>query len=78
MNTPTIAKVKALDGRLFVTLTEDEESVLDFYRRQGRKYGVTVAILNECDPEELARASSQEQADQLLKRANSRISIVVP
>jgi hypothetical protein len=77
MNTPTLEQVKALDGRIFAMLSKDEQAVLDFYRLQGRKYGVTVAILNESDPEELARASSQEQADQILKRSNSRVSITV-
>lgn len=78
MNThPSIEEVKALDGRIFAMLNPDEEAVLNFYRDQGRKFGVSVSIINEANPEELARASSKQQADQILKSANSRIHVVV-
>lgn len=77
MTDPTIEEVKALDGKIFAMLSEDEEAVLTFYRRQGRKLGVSVSIINEADPDELARAISQEQADQIMKRANSRVSVTV-
>lgn len=77
MSTPTIEQVKALDGKIFAMLTAEEQSVLDFYRNQGRKYRVAVSIINEADPEELARAASQEQADQILKSANSGVSVTV-
>ncbi len=72
-----IAAVRALDGRIFATLSDDEMAVLNFYRDTGRKFGVAVSIINEADPDELARASSREQADQILKRANSRASVTV-
>ncbi|WP_236077342.1 hypothetical protein [Paraburkholderia domus] len=72
-----IAAVRALDGRIFATLSDDEMAVLNFYRDTGRKFGVAVSIINEADPDELARASSREQADQILKRANSRVSVTV-
>ncbi len=74
---PSIEEVKALDGRIFAMLNADEEAVLNFYRDQGRKFGVSVSIINEADPEELARASSRQQADQIMKRANSRIHVTV-
>lgn len=75
---PSIEAVKALDGRIFAMLNSDEEAVLNFYRNQGRKFGVSVSIINEANPEELARASSsRQQADQIMKRANSRICVVV-
>ncbi|WP_321966990.1 hypothetical protein [Burkholderia cepacia] len=77
MDTQTIEEVKALDGKIFGTLSESEQSVLDFYRDCGRKFGVSVSIINEADPDELARASSREQADQILKRAHSRVSVTV-
>ncbi|WP_321959323.1 hypothetical protein [Burkholderia cenocepacia] len=77
MTNPTIDQVKALDGKIFAMLSEDDRAVLHFYRAQGRKYGVTVSILNEADPDELARASSREQADQILQRSNSRVSVTV-
>lgn len=74
---PTIEQVKALDGKIFALLTDSENAVLNFYRDRGRKFGVAVSIINEADPDELARASSREQADQILKRANSRVSVTV-
>lgn len=73
----SIEDVKALDGRIFAMLNPDEEAVLNFYRDQGRKFGVAVSIANEADPEELARASSRQQADQILKSANSRVRVTV-
>jgi hypothetical protein len=77
MNTPTIAEVLTLDGKIFAMLNERESEVLDYYRDRGRKYGVAVSIINEADPEELARAASKEHADQIMKRANSRVSVTV-
>ncbi|CAJ6625523.1 Uncharacterised protein [Burkholderia pseudomallei] len=77
MTIPSIEQAKALNGKILAMLSEDEQAVLDFYRLQGRKYGVEISIVNEADPEELAHATSREQADQLLKRSNSRVSIIV-
>lgn len=78
MNTiPTIDQVKALDGRIFATLTHEETSVLDFYLMQGRKYDVAISMLNKADPIELARAGSPAEADAIMKRANSLVSVSV-
>lgn len=74
---PSIEEVKALDGRIFAMLNKDEEAVLNFYRDQGRKFGVSVSIINEADPSELERASSRQQADQILKSANSRVYVTI-
>lgn len=77
MTFPTLDEVQALDGRIFAMLTTEEQSVLDFYRARGRKYDVAVSIINEADPEELIRATSLAHADQVLKSANSRVSVVI-
>lgn len=78
MNTiPTIEQIKALDGRIFAMLTAEEAAVLDFYRMQGRKYDVAIAIINKADPRELARARSPAQADEIMKRANCLVSVHV-
>lgn len=77
MENPTIEQVKALDGKIFAMLTNSEQAVLNFYRDRGRKFGVAVSIISEADADELARASSREQADQILKRANSRVQVTV-
>lgn len=73
----SIEAVKALDGRIFAMLSPNEEALLNLYRAQGRKWGVSVSIINEADPAELARARSRQQADQVLKSANSRVSVMV-
>jgi hypothetical protein len=74
---PTIDQIKALDGRIFAMLTPEEAAVLDFYRAQGRKYDVAISIFNEADPAELARARSEAEADAIMKRANSLVSVIV-
>jgi hypothetical protein len=75
--TPSIDAVRALDGRIFAMLTPNEEEVLNFYRAQGRKFSVTVRIINEADPERLAAAVSRQEADVILKSANSRVMVTV-
>ena len=52
----TIEQVQALDGRIFAMLTPAEVEVLNFYLTQGRKFDVTVSIINKADPAELASA----------------------
>jgi hypothetical protein len=74
---PALDAIKALDGRIFATLTDSESEVLSFYRRQGRKFDVAVSIINQADPNELAHAKSEPQADEILKRANSTISVTI-
>lgn len=74
---PTIGQIAALDGRIFAMLTPQESEVLDFYRAQGRKFDVAVSIINKADADELARAVSPQQADAIMKQANSLISITV-
>lgn len=77
MTIATIDEVRALNGKIFAMLTDRENEVLTFYRNQGRKFGVSISIINEADPEELARARSREHADEIMKRANSRVSVTV-
>lgn len=74
---PTLEQAKALDGRIFAMLTAREVEVLDFYRTQGRKFDVSVSIVNKADPAELARAKSQAQTDEILKKANSLVTVEI-
>jgi len=74
---PSIDSVLALNGRIFAMLSTDESDVLTFYRDQGRKFGVAVSIISEANPEELASAPSQQAADEILRRMNSTISVVL-
>lgn len=73
---PSIESVVALDGRVFAMLSPEEVKVLEFYRDQGRKYGVALSIINKADPAELAKASSKAEADDVMRSANSIVSVV--
>lgn len=66
-----------MDGKIFAMLTERENLVLDFFRKQGRKFGVSIRIDNEADPELLAKAKNEAQADEIMKTANSRVYVTV-
>lgn len=47
LSTPTLAELQLLDGRTYAELTPDEITVLNFFCKYGRKYGVTV--INKAD-----------------------------
>jgi len=74
---PTLNDVKSLDGRIYALLSTDEVRVLDFYLTQGRNFDVLVSIVNEADPVELVAARSQNEAVDIKKRANSRVSVTI-
>ena len=76
-NLPTTEEVKELDGKIFAMLTEREVHVLDFFRMYGRKHGISIQVENEADPDALALAKSEAQADEVLKSANSRVHVIV-
>ena len=74
-NVPSVEEVQALDGMLIAMLNERERTVLEYFRNQGRKHGVSVTIVNEADPELLARAKSKREAEEIMKSVNSKIFI---
>lgn len=74
---PSKDAVRTLNGREFAMLNDDELAVLQMYRARGRKFGVSIAIESEADPEELARAASQAQADEILRRARSKVRVTI-
>lgn len=74
---PTLDELKALDGRIFAMLSPQEQTTLEFYRRQGRKYDVAINILVDADPGELATAISPAHVDELMKRANSIVKVFI-
>lgn len=73
---PSIESVMALDGRIFALLSPDEVKVLEFYRAEGRKHGISLTIINKADPVELAKATSQAHADEIMRSANSTVSVI--
>lgn len=74
---PSIDAVKALDGKIFAMLNDEEMNTLNFYRDRGRKFGISVQIINKADPVVLAKAKSKQEAEHILKSANSTISVSV-
>lgn len=72
-----LESIKALNGRIWAKLTEEENRVLSFYQMQGRKYGVAVGITSDVDRQELAQAKSPQEADALLRRASAIISVTI-
>lgn len=76
-NQPKIEEIQALNGRLFATLNENERNTLQFFTMQGRKFGVAISIVNEASQTELAAARSPQQAEDVLKNANSRVHVLV-
>jgi hypothetical protein len=75
--TSTIDAVRALNGRIWATLDDSELQTLEFYRAQGRKFGVSIQIENKADPIAVAAAKSRKEADHIMKSANSLISVTV-
>lgn len=73
---PTLEAVQALDGKNFAMLSTDEQHVLRFYLNQGRKFDVAVEICGDADPDQVERAS-HEQADEIMRRANSHVRVNV-
>lgn len=74
---PHLDAIRALDGKIFATLNSDERAVLDFCRTQGRKSGVNITIVGDVDEAALAAATSELQADEVLRRGNNRVIISV-
>ncbi|EGR0524964.1 hypothetical protein ACUNRZ_003218 [Vibrio cholerae] len=71
----TQASIEALQGRDVATLDADEKAILEFFFTQGRKYGVAISIISEAPQEELKRANSQQEYDEIMVRYPSRITI---
>jgi hypothetical protein len=75
MHEHSLEAVKALDGKIFAMLTDDEMEVLNFYRAQGRKYGISATVEPTNEVADEVAAVSRQRADDLLKRTNSRVSV---
>ncbi|MFK5949622.1 MAG: hypothetical protein QM500_12725 [Methylococcales bacterium] len=74
---PSIDDVKTLDGKDFAMLSNDEKAVYEFYWHQGRKFGVSLKTVSDAPKEELERANSKQQYDEIVSRYPSSISVEV-
>lgn len=74
---PTLDQVRALEGRVFAMLTPAELETLEFYRRRGRRFGVSVSVMGPVNQPDPLRTTSQAQADEILRQANSLVFVSV-
>lgn len=74
---PSIHDVKALNGKDFAMLNNEEKAVYEFYWQQGRKFGVSLKTISDAPKEELERANSKQQYDEIVSRYPSSISVEV-
>ncbi|MBJ2202653.1 hypothetical protein P5706_36505 [Pseudomonas sp. ChxA] len=72
-----LVKALPLHGLNFAMLKPAELEVFDFFRQQGRKYGVAASVVSDADPAELENATSQQHQDEIMRRANSSVSVVL-
>lgn len=71
-----LAWVLDLNGCIFAMLTPDELERFKYFRDHGRKYGVIATVTSSADPAVLAKASSQDQQDEIMRRVNSIVSVI--
>lgn len=73
--TETQVSIEELHGRDVATLNTDEKAAFEFFVTQGRKYGVAISVISEAPQEELDRASSRQEYDEIVERYPSRITV---
>ena len=69
--------MKRLRGRDVETFDEGERSALSFFMRRGRKYGMSIGVLNEAKAEDLLKATSRALAESILENATSKVFLKV-
>jgi hypothetical protein len=73
--TETQVSIEELHGRDVATLNTDEKAAFEFFVTQGRKYGVAISVISEAPQEELDRANSRQEYDEIVERYPSRITV---
>jgi hypothetical protein len=74
---PSIDDVRALDGKDFAMLNNEEKAVFDFYYHQGRKFGVSLKVISAAPKEALEQATSEQQHNEIVSRYSSTISVQI-
>ncbi|WNZ87558.1 hypothetical protein [Pseudomonas sp. P108] len=72
-----LVKAFQLNGRPFASLSPTEVEAFEFFRMQGRKYGVVATVTSDADPVELAKAGTRQQKDEILRRADSTVCVAL-
>ena len=73
----TVEAAQALHGRNVAMLSPDESEVLNYFIQQGRKFGVTIGIDTDADPNDLQAAGSPAQEREIMRRANSTVKVTL-
>lgn len=72
----TMDDVQALNGRHFASLTPSELDQLNYWRRRGRKCGISIGFgASTLNPMELRQAPTERAADDVLRRADAVVTI---
>jgi hypothetical protein len=71
----TLNEARALDGRAYRTLDDNELQLVNLYVARGKKSGVMVQIRTDADPTVLAECHSVAAAHSILARANSFVVV---
>ena len=77
MTIPTLESIRALNGRIFATLSPKEHEVFDFYAAQGRKFEVEISIVKDGVAIDLDDAPGRARAEAIIKASDSKVSVVV-
>lgn len=64
-----------LDGQVFAMMSPEDLATLNFYRDQGRKFGITVYFEGEDEPTALDVTQGPKEIDAFHARANSIVHV---
>ena len=62
------SEIKALHGRIFATLSENEMRLYHYYMTEGRKHGITVLVDNKS-------FLTNRQQEEIARSGNSRVEV---
>lgn len=65
--------MKRLKGRLVETLDYGEKTALTFFITKGRKFGMSIGLINNAKAKDLLAASCKEVADAILANCTTKI-----
>ena len=64
---------KKLNGKEVDSLGLGERSALTFFFKRGRKYGISISVVNNANREQLLAASNAEDAEAVQREPGSRV-----
>lgn len=73
-----VDEVLAMDGRDISGLTTEQRQTLNHAILKSRQYGLAISVTNNATHEDLAKASSAEDAERIMAEAGSIVSVRKP